>query len=158
MNEYYKEQLEKGLQYQDFVIEQLYNCGIPLISYSSKQYQVIVGENKAGIEIKFDNNIKKYGNIYFEIAEKSRAENQSFIESGIYRNDNTWLYVIGDYENIYVFSKIQLKKIYENIDNYSNHGIVKKQIPTSQGFVIPLIYAKKFLIIKEITIKVTNNG
>ena len=56
MNEYYRQKLEEGEQYQDFVTEKLYEIGIPIISYSSKRYQHIVGENKCGFEIKFDNN------------------------------------------------------------------------------------------------------
>jgi hypothetical protein len=150
MTEYYKEKLEQGLAYQDFVVEQLYKHGLPLIAYSSKKYQNEIGENKAGFEIKFDNNILKYGNIYFETAEKSNSNNLQFIPSGIFRNDNTWLYVIGDYDNIYILSKKQLKKIYENIDCYKDKGILKKEILTSQGMVIPLKYAKVFLIIKHI--------
>ena len=114
MTPYYKEKLEQGLYFQDYVIELLYKNGIPLISYSSKEYQNMIGENKAGIEIKNDNNFRKTGNLYIEIAEKSNAENISFVSSGIYRNDNTWLYLIGDINKIYVLSKKQLKILHQS--------------------------------------------
>lgn len=152
MTEYYKQMLEKGLQYQDFVTEQLYQCGLPLVAYSSKKYQAIVGENKNGIEIKFDDNIPKYGRIYIETAEKSYADRPEYFPSGIFRADNTWLYVIGNYQNIYIFSKNQLKILYQNIVQYKRHGILEKQTPTSQGFVIPLEYANKFLVLKHIEV------
>lgn len=71
MTEEYKEKFEAGIQYQDWVVEKLYDAGLPIISYSSKKYQNLIGENKAGLEIKFDRNWVKTGNLYIEIAEKS---------------------------------------------------------------------------------------
>lgn len=143
---YYKEKLEQGLTYQDFVVEQLYDAGIPLISYSSKKYQCLIGENKAGIEIKNDNLFRKYGNFYFEYAEKSDKNNANYVNSGILRNDNTWLWVQGDYEDIYVFSKKQL------VIAYNSGKFEFKQQPTSKGFVMPVKHALAFYIIKHITI------
>lgn len=75
MNAYYQEKLKQGLYYQDFVIEELYKIGLPLISYSSKEFQVLIGENKAGLEIKNDNNYKKTGNLYIETAENPPKQN-----------------------------------------------------------------------------------
>lgn len=98
MTELYKEMLEKGLEYQDFITDMLLSeIGISLSTYSSKKYQYSVGENKQGIEIKFDDRYKETGNLYIEIKEKSNAINANYVDSGIYRSDNTWLYVIGDY-------------------------------------------------------------
>ncbi len=152
MNEYYKEKLEQGLQYQDFVVNELFKIGIPLISYSSKKYQYEIGENKAGFEIKYDSLISKTGNLYIETHEKSCIEIECFSESGILRNDNSWLYVIGDYNNIFILSKYQLIKIYQNVSKYYDKGIQIKEIPTSIGFVIPVEYVRKFLILKEIKV------
>jgi hypothetical protein len=146
MNSYYKEKLEQGLNYQDIVVEELYKNGLPIISYSSKKFQVMIGENKAGIEIKNDNKFRTSGNFYIETAEKSDPNNENFIPSGINRNDNTWLYIIGDSIGFFVFSKKQLK-ILSNKTNYR-----KVQIPTSQGFLLPVEEAKKIYCIKEIQI------
>jgi hypothetical protein len=147
MNDYYREQLEKGQQYQDFVSEKLYDIGLPVMSYSSKKYQYEVGENKNGFEIKFDDKIKNTGNIYIEVSEKSDAKNKEYISSGIYRNDNTWLYIIGDYKKIYIFSKKQLRKIYENSKKETFRKVIT---PTSKGFLIPAKYAEETLAIKII--------
>ena len=144
MTAYYRQKLEEGLCYQDFVVEQLYGAGIPLISYSSKKYQNLIGENKAGIEIKFDQKFRETGNFYIETAEKSRAENPFYVASGIYRNDKTWLYLIGNYSSIYVFSKRQLQMVADK------HR--KVQTATSQGFLLPVDYAEKHLAIKIIHI------
>ena len=148
MNEYYRQKLEEGEQYQDFVTEKLYEIGIPIISYSSKRYQHIVGENKCGFEIKFDNNTKKTGNLYIEIAEKSNELNKEFISSGIYRNDNTWLYIIGNYEKIYIFSKKHLRKIFEDVKRIA--FLRRIETKTSRGFLLPAKYAEEILCIKII--------
>ena len=51
MTEDYKEKFEAGIQYQDWVVEKLYDAGLPIISYSSKKYQNLIGENKREIII-----------------------------------------------------------------------------------------------------------
>ena len=152
MTPYYKEKLEQGLCYQDKVIEELYSNGLPLISYSSKQYQTMIGENKAGIKIKNDSKFRQTGNFYIEIDEKSNANNQEFIKSGIYRKDNTWLYIIGDDIGFYIFSKKQLILL-EQSNKYK-----KVQIPTSKGFLLPINDAIKLYSIKEINFDRNTNG
>ncbi|MDD5017166.1 MAG: hypothetical protein PHO15_03590 [Eubacteriales bacterium] len=145
MNEYYRNKLEQGLSYQDFVVEKLYEIGLPIISYSSKKYQHTVGENKCGFEIKFDDKVKSTGNLYIEIAEKSDPANFKYVDSGIYRNDNTWLYIIGNYEKIFIFPKKYLKTL------YGRKKYKEVQTPTSRGFLIPAEKAEE-LSIKTITI------
>jgi hypothetical protein len=155
MTEYYGEKLKQGLKYQDFVFDQFYKIGIPLISYSSKEYQIKFGENKAGIEIKYDTKFSETGNFYIETFEKSRRENSDWIKSGIFRNDNTWLYVIGDFNEIYVFSKIQLIHIYNNVDNDSYKKIrIINQISegTSKGFLLPVNFKNGIFILKKIIV------
>lgn len=144
MNEYYKQSLEKGLNYQDFVVEKLYEIGLPIISYSSKKYQCMLGENKCGFEIKFDDKIKETGNIYIETNEKSDPANKEYVSSGIYRNDNTWLYIIGNYEKIYIFPKKYLIMFHEKLK------FKEVQTPTSKGFLIPAKHAEELYSIKTI--------
>jgi len=70
LNNNYQENYEKGLEYQDFIVEILAEkYGLIIPNYSSKKYQYDVGENKQGIEIKFDDRLKETGNLYIEIAE-----------------------------------------------------------------------------------------
>jgi len=143
--EYYKEKLQQGLYFQDYIMELLYKNGIPLISYSSKEYQNMIGENKAGIEIKNDMNFRKTGNLYIETAEKSKAENEYFVKSGIYRNDNTWLYLIGDKETVFVLSKKQLQ-ILHGKNKYRN-----VKIATSRGFLLPIADVEKFYSLRTLS-------
>ena len=148
MTDEYKDKLERGLQYQDFVTEKLYEKGILTITYASKKYQIKYGENKAGIEIKFDDKCKRTGNLYIEISEKSNKNNPYFVDSGIYRDDNTWLFIIGDYSNIYILSKIQLQKVHRE------KKFIEINNETSNGFLLPISYAKEqALIIKEILVE-----
>lgn len=140
MNEYYKDRLEVGLQFQDFVTDILFTeLFIPLSSYQSKKYQ-LKGENKQGVEIKFDDKFKDSGNLYIEIAEKSNPNNPTFIDSGIYRNDNTWLYIIGNYQILFIFGKSTLKLLHKD-KRYRSI-----EIPTSKGFLIPRTDAVKFAL------------
>ena len=146
MTDNYKLMLEKGLQFQDFITDILIKeLGILLSTYSSQKYQNLKGENKQGFEIKFDDKYKDTGNVYIEVAEKSNPLNENFISSGIYRNDNTWLYLIGDYKEIFIFSKKHLKLMYES-KKYK-----EVIISTSKGMLIKKEDTEKYCI-KKITI------
>jgi hypothetical protein len=142
MTEYYKEKLEQGLQFQDYVIDLLYDAGLPVVTYSSKQYQNNVGENRGGLEIKNDERFRETGNLYIEIAEKSDPANARFVSSGIFRDDNTWLYLIGDRQEVYVLSKKQLILLYKS-GKYN-----EVQTPTSKGFLLPVSCAVKHYALK----------
>jgi hypothetical protein len=141
MTEYYKECLEKGSQYEDFIMEKLMDqIGIGLTSYKSREYNIKKGENRQGIEIKFDDKYKKTGNIYIEISEKTNKNNKEFIKSGIYRDDNSWLWVQGDYEQAFIFSKKYLI-LFHNSNKYKEVGN-----DTSRGFLIPQEDVKKYCL------------
>lgn len=139
MSENYKNMLFKGLEFQDYVTDILIKeLGIALSSYNSVKYQNTKGENKQGFEIKFDDRYKETGNIYIETAEKSNENNANYVDSGIYRNDNTWIYIIGNYEELYIFSKKHLILMHKTNDH--------KEITTktSKGFLIKKEFAEKY--------------
>jgi len=131
MTDYYLNCFNKGLEYQDFIMEKLLeNLGIPISNFSSKKYQFSKGENLQGIEIKYDDKYKKTGNIYIEVAEKSNPNNKEYIPSGIMRNDNSWLYAIGDYSILFIFGKQILKLQY-------NKNLFKTVVTgTSKGMLL----------------------
>jgi hypothetical protein len=143
MTENYKEMLQKGLEYQDFVTDVLINeLGIALSSYGSTKYQYTKGENKQGFEIKFDDKYKATNNLYIETEEKSNKLNLYFVASGIFRNDNTWLFVIGNYEEIFIFSKKHLKLM------FASKKFRSVETETSKGFLINKINAENYCIKK----------
>jgi len=134
----YKERLRTGLEYQDFVAEQLYKIGLPIFNYASKKYQIECGENKLGVEIKYDAKFASTGNLYIELQEKTNPQNSNYIDSGINRNDNSWLYIIGNYNTIYIFSKRLLNQI------ASKYKSIENNTKTSIGFLLPKLDAEKY--------------
>lgn len=138
--DYYAEKLEQGLEFQDVATKALYDRGIVVVGYASRKYQCEQGENMLGAELKRDGMFRQTGNLYIETAEKSHPDKHSFTPSGIYRKDNSWLYVIGDEQTIYIFSTkylCLLEKRYKKVSK-----------PTSLGFLLPLEEAEKYCIRK----------
>ena len=145
--EEYRKKLKIGQEYQDFITRDLMNHGICFTNYNSKKYQCKFGENSAGIEIKCDLKLEKTGNLYIETKEKSKAMNPYFVQSGIYRDDNTFIYIIGNYKKYWLFSKKTL------IDLHKSERYKEVKIPTSQGYLLPIgdanDYCMKYHIPKE---------
>jgi ssDNA-binding Zn-finger/Zn-ribbon topoisomerase 1 len=145
MTQYYKEMMQKGFEFQDFIADKLIEkLGISVTCYSSKQHQEQKGENRQGFEIKFDDKYKTTGNIYIETAEKSNEKNPFFVSSGIYRSDNTWLYLIGNYEEVFIFSKKHLVLMHKT-QKYRN-----VETKTSKGFLIPFGVCEQYCLNKLI--------
>lgn len=155
MTDYYKEKLESGLEYQDFVADQLRKADpcIILGAYSSRKWQNEHGESASGIEIKHDMKLKETGNIYIEVAEKSNPALREYTPSGIMRVDNTWLYLIGDYERAFLFSKRQLQMVYADEKRWAARGIRKRQTPTSIGFTYPIESAMQGMCLRRFDFK-----
>lgn len=139
-NGYYSRKLQEGLEFQDVVTRELYQRGIVVIGYSSRRFQNEQGENMLGAEIKRDGRFRETGNIYIETSEKSHPNNINYIPSGIHREDNSWLYVIGDEKTIYIFSTKYLRMLEERYK--------KVEKPTSRGFLMPMAEADKYCIRK----------
>ena len=132
---------EEALEFQDFVVDLfLKEIGIPISNYSSRYFQFNKGENPQGIEIKLDKRILETGNVSIEVAEKSRADLENWTPSGIMRNDNTWLYVQGNKEIVFIFSKKILKGIYEA--RYKDKVWMPKK--TIKTFLMPITDAEKY--------------
>lgn len=144
-NGYYSEKLEIGKEYQDFVIDVLAKeVGLSISNYSSKKYQFNIGENKQGIEIKFDSRFLETERLSIEIAEKSHPNNKNWIPSGIYRDDNSWLYIQGNYDVVYIFGKNVLKLLHQSGRNEEH------PMPTIKKFYLPLEDADKYCAKKVI--------
>jgi len=138
----YQERLEKGQKFQDFVARCLMAEGLPVILYTSTECQRL-GESANGIEIKFDDRLHETGNLYIEIAER-KDPSSNWVASGIYRTDNTWLYVIGNYHKIFIFAKNVLRLV--------EHRFKQVSTSTSKGYLIPSDKAHK-LAAKIIEVK-----
>ena len=151
MNKYYRDKLDVGQRYQDFVMKELLNCGIVVQLYTSYKFQIDQGESLNGIEIKYDSKIKQTGNLYIETSEKTDKRNEMYIPSGIFRTDNTWLYCVGDSTHCHILSKKQLVLLNAQSYNYKKkNGIREVRTPTSNAILIPEEYARKYWTLKEI--------
>ena len=96
------------------------------------------GENREGVEIKRDGLFRNSGNLYIEVAEKAMPRDGQYVPSGIYRNDNTRVYLIGDERLMWTFDKNKLIELHKN-------GRFREPTPkpTSKGFLLPVQTADK---------------
>lgn len=144
----YKPQLEEAARYQDFITDELLKRGLVLNQYASREYQRRVGESASGIEIKYDKRMSDTGNVYIEVAEKSNPSMPSYTASGVCRNDNTWLYLIGDYDKALLMSKRQLYVCTKNSEWCARNGVLFRETPTSLGYTFPVECCKRFLCLR----------
>jgi len=121
---------QRGIEFQDFVCARLAGVGIVLQNLQSKRYQYAIGENLQGFEIKLDDPCTRTNRLSIEIAEKTQADHAQWTPSGIMRNDNAWLYLQGNYEVLYIFSKSLLRRYYAKIQPPVH------ELPTIQKFYI----------------------
>lgn len=157
MTEDYKAKLEEAIEYQDFVSCQLYKLGIVIPLLGSKKYQINVGESIAGYEIKYDKQFRKTGNLYFEYMEKSNPANRDYIKGGFLREDNTWMWCIGDYRDIWLIPKRSLQRIYSQylkapMQMCARFSIVDRMTETSKGLTIPVTVIDNQICAKHIHI------
>ena len=149
LSETYKENLRIGNLYEDFCANVLfYLIKIPLTSMKSKHYQLEIGENLQGLEIKYQGRMEEYKSLYIETHEKSHKDNENFVKSGIYRKDNTWLWMTGDWDVAFLIPLNKLKMLYETGEMRTLDS------ETSKGFVLPLDLAEKYCIKKFDNLKV----
>jgi hypothetical protein len=131
-NRYRANKLESGRLYQDFVVDVMWRVlGMRVAPYSSRYYQQTVGESPTGVEIKHDEKYAGSGNLYIELAEKAVPRPGAYAASGIHRGDNTNLFVIGDYDTIFVFPLHHLLALEER------YRTIENRFGTSRGFLLP---------------------
>lgn len=137
--------LDVGAQFLDFVMIQLRDYGLYLQPMTSRKNQYEIGESLNGWEVKLDNRFTDTGRLSIEIAEKTRADNPVWIPSGIYRSDNTYLYIQGNYEYFYLFPKKYLVFLHE-----TKRYQVDERHPTVKKFYLPIAHADKYCMLKVV--------
>jgi hypothetical protein len=140
----YARDLESGLRFEDFVTDVFYDHGLPIVGWSSRRYQSR-GENRAGVEIKFDRNYARTRNLFIETAECPTTAHP-MKPAGIY-DERNWLFVIGDYSTLYVFARTQLVRLHQRVTKAAGkklvapgtpwNGIRCTSIPTAEGMLLP---------------------
>lgn len=128
-----------GIEYQDFVCTELAKRHVVLQNLQSRRYQFDVGENLQGFEIKFDGRCTETGRLSIEVAEKTRNDPaRDWTHSGIMRNDNSWLYLQGNYQVLFIFAKRFLLNYFS-----AAHPKVEEKRGTIKTFYLPFDTARK---------------
>ena len=129
--ETYDELLEVGDEYCRYVVARLRAEGVDVQFVRGYHNQLEFGDTTIGVEIKFDRILHKSGNLYLEIEER-RTTDQPWVASGIYRQDRTRWYGIGDYNAWYVYEKAVLVAEHE----LRGKPMLEIERGTSRGFLI----------------------
>lgn len=147
---YYIDRLNKAHKFEVFVENEFKKYGIDIGFYKDKESQY-KGETEIGLEIKNDMKLKDTGNVFIEV--KQRLNNDmDWLDSGIFKQDNTKWQLIGDENEYYIIYKDDLIKEYELVVKYKTYKIKieKKNGGTGQGFLLSRERAKEIMIADNI--------
>ena len=133
MTQLYKDNLEAGQAYEQFIVGKWLNFFTDPLNMNEGKWAQLQGENAAGVEIKLDRNHRRTGNLYIETKEKSNPENADYFPSGIWRDDNTQWFLVGDRHEAFIFDVLVLRKCQAE----SPHWLIWRETPTSQGWTMP---------------------
>lgn len=153
---YRQNRFEQALVYQDFVVDLLLQTlGLAVVQYSSCVYQTQIGESRTGVEIKFQDKYTKTGNLWIEVAEKARPRPGDYVASGIAdrEHDNAWLFVTGNYNTVFGFSK----RLLQALSLSGRYPQRENNTKTSLGYLLPDADARKyaaFVLMPNANIKV----
>lgn len=144
----------RGIEYQEHIADIL-----GLVNYHTKKEQYNIGENRLGLEIKFDTRCTDMGHLWIETAEKSNWRNERWIPSGIYRDDNSWLYAQGNWQKIWIFLKIDLIKT-DKDNSFERWAFPWGEKATGTGYVLKFTLADELAkrIIDVQSNKILKNG
>ena len=136
---YRRRQIIEGSMFEDFVYMQLEEkLKVSIEGCNTREEQFSIGENYFGMEIKHDTLHEKTGNLFIEYKEKSISTNENWVESGIFRGDNSWLYLTGNNKVFYIFSIKDLRGAFHIADEHGEpkHSRVMSIRKTSWGFLL----------------------
>lgn len=148
---YYDAKLTQGIEFQDYITEKMYKLGWPIVGFSSRKFQITHGENIMGAEIKNDQRFRQTGNLYIEMQEKSHPANPNYVNSGILREDNSILFIIGDTLDFWIMAVRFLRILSECKEPTGSLLYQRVETPTSRGFLFPVKEADKYCVHKVST-------
>lgn len=135
----------KGLKFESFIMD--WFCqekNINLSHYTLLKEQIEKGENRQGIEIKNDQRFMETGNLFISV---QRDYGYTKYESGIYKNQS-WLYVIGNEDEFYIFAIKHLKQYYEHNKPALFNGFTSIKNGIDKGFLLSKKQAERICIEK----------
>ena len=132
-----------GMEFQDYVVEEFNRFGFYIQLHASKKYQFERGESVQRVEIKLDNRCTDTGRLSIEVGERTSL-NGTWVSSGIYRNDGTWMYIQGNRDIMYLFNLKYLRRYHGK----KLAGKYEEGPPTIRKFYIPFPHADVICIAK----------
>ena len=135
-----------GMEFQDFVVEQFNKWGLHIQLHASKRFQFERGESVQRIEIKLDNRCTETGRLSIEVGERTKVTS-SWVASGIYRPDQTCMYIQGNYSLLYLFDRKVLQR-YHQQKCEGRFEESPKETPTVRKFYLPFAVADQVAIAK----------
>ena len=132
-----KNKLEKGLEFEEKIYEWLLREKNISCKKNPLQKQPL-GENAQGIEIKNDQRFNETGNLFIST---NKIYGNKTIGWGIYKDDNSWLYIIGDENTFWIFTCRQLQNFQK--ENKVFTKVVKHEKGSEVGFLLPISKANK---------------
>jgi hypothetical protein len=150
MNEYKESQL-----FEEFVYDVLHKeIGLDIKHYKNKYSQIYIGENRQGIEVKYQKDFLTIwgGRLYFEVEAKDNWKpDGKWIDSVLFRylsipGDNTIWVAAGNYELFYLFDLVVL----QDMHNSNKYPVREATNKTSRGFSVPSNDLEEKCVIKFI--------
>ena len=136
---------QEGLEFESYIMD--WFCSqknINLSHYTLLKEQINKGENRQGIEIKNDQRFQETGNLFISV---ERDYGYKKYESGIYKNQS-WLYVIGNENEFYIFATKHLKQYYEHNKPQLFDGFKSIKNGVEKGFLLSKKQAERICIEK----------
>lgn len=143
-DEYYQKCLFRGELFQDFAVDALHrllNLGIYV--YESKKFQISKGESVQGFEFKYDSYFHTSKRLWIELQERKYTWNP-YVPGGILKENNTWMYCIGDEAIFYV---IPVRHLRDYRDKYKPEDRENDR-RTSIGYFLPILNAEGMCAVK----------
>lgn len=136
---------QKGFEFESFIMDWFSKQkNINLSHYTLLKEQIEKGENRQGIEIKNDQRFAETGNLFISVA---REYSYTTHPSGIYKNQS-WLYVIGNQDEFYIFAVKHLKQYYEHNKPALFNGFKSIKNGIDKGFLLSKKQADRICIEK----------
>lgn len=138
-----KRSFADGMEFQDFVVSEFNKWGFYIQLHASRLYQFNKGESVQRVEIKLDRECVKYDHLSIEVQERKNNMG-SWVNSGIYRKDETIFYIQGNTEVLYMFLRRDLVKWHKEKEG----GAYDEPLSTIRRFFLEFPDADDLCIVK----------
>jgi hypothetical protein len=133
VSDYYAEQLALAEAWERYIVARLRREGIPAERHTTKEAQIGLGDMRIGpdhVELKLDQKFVETGNLFIEVNEKRRPEQEHWTASGIFASSCARWYGVGDYRDWFLFERVALRQLVRP------ERIITIKRATSQGFLL----------------------